>query len=112
ARTHAEMLYVVRGYADAPLAPRLNGEDLLDALIARRNFLEPLESLHVRLERFASRPRPRSRDAVRGLNEHGHLALVRHVVVVRGDAVDHERVLAVLRGNLDSELHVRALVLW
>ena len=36
---------------------------------------------------------------------------MRHVVVVRGDAVHDERILAVLRGHLDAELHVGALVL-
>ena len=34
-----------------------------------------------------------------------------HIVMVRGDAVDHQRILAVARRNLDAELDVGALVL-
>ena len=34
-----------------------------------------------------------------------------HVVVVRGDAIDHDRVFAVLRGHFDAQLHVGAVVL-
>src|SRR5215203_4902225 len=110
-RRHADVVHVVGHDHDPDLATGLNGEDALHSLIARRDALEPLESLHVRLERLAPRAGPRPRDRVRCLHEHRHLALVRHVVVMGRDAVHHERMLAVLRRHLHPELDVRSLML-
>src|SRR5260221_424739 len=110
-RRHAAIVDVVRDDDDTNLAAGLNGKHALDTAVARRNTLESLEALHVGLEGFAPRAGPRSRDGVGSLHEHRHLALVRHVIVVGRDAIHHERVLTVLRGHLDAELHMRALVL-
>src|SRR5437773_1495320 len=101
----------VRGYDDAHLASRLDRDHLLHTGEVARDLLELGEPLHVCLERFAPRPGARARDGVRGLNDHADRRLVRHVVVVRGDAVDDDGMLAVLRGDFDAQLHVGAVVL-
>src|SRR5205085_5593737 len=49
-RCHANVIDVVRHDDDAYLAPCLDRIDLVHPLVARRNALEPLESLDVRLE--------------------------------------------------------------
>src|SRR5688572_18065696 len=77
-RGRAAIVHVLGRHDDADLAARLDGEDLVDATIARRDPLESLETLHVRLERLAARSRPRSRDRVGRLHEHRDLRLVRH----------------------------------
>src|SRR5436190_2774602 len=110
-RAHAHVVDVVRRDDDAHLAACLDGKDLLHALIAGRDLLQPLETFHVRLECFAPRARPRAADGVGRLHEHRDLALVRHIVMVRRDAVHHHRILPVLRRDLDAELHVCAFVL-
>ena len=50
-----------------------------------------VEPLHVGLERLAPRAGPRPADRVGRLHQHRLGRLVRHVVVVRLDAVDHRR---------------------
>src|SRR4029079_8795474 len=109
-RRHAHVVHVIRQHDHAHFTPRLDGEDLLNALVARRDLLEALETLHVRLERLAARAGPRAGNGVGGLNEHRDFALVRDVVVVRGDAVHDERVLAVFGRDLHAELYLLALV--
>src|SRR5689334_21394176 len=110
-RGHAHVIDVVGKNDDAHLASGLDREDLFHALVARRDLLEAFESLHVRLERLAPRTGSRSGDRVGRLDENGDLALVRHVVVMGGDAVHDERVLAVLGCHLHAKLNVRPLVL-
>src|SRR5688500_4530020 len=83
-RPHAHVVPVVGGYDHANLAAGLDGEHLLHSLVARRDLLQPLEPLHISLERFAPRAGARAGDRVRRLHQHRDLALVRHVVVVRG----------------------------
>src|SRR5690242_5655813 len=108
---HADVVHVIGHDDDAHFASRLNRVDLFDSLVAGRDALEPFESLHICLECFASRAWTRSRDRVGRLHQYRHLALVRHVVVVRRNAVHDERILTVLGRDLDAELHVGALVL-
>src|SRR5213075_836694 len=96
-------------YAD--FAARLDGEDLVHALELGRQLLEVGQPLHVRLEGLAPRAGARAGDRVGSLHDHADRRFVRHVVVVRRDAVDHDRLLAVLGRHLDAELHVRAVVL-
>ena len=75
------------------------------------DLLEPREPLDVGLERLAPGTRPGAADRVGGLDQHRLGALVRHVVVVGLDAVDHRRALAVLARHLHAQLDVGALVL-
>src|SRR5687767_10312577 len=110
-RGHPRIVDVVRSDYHAHLPSRLNREHLLDTAVARCNPLESLEPLHVRLERLTPCARTRARDRIRSLHEHRDLAFVRHVVVVRGNAVDHERMFAVAGCHLHAELHVSSLVL-
>src|SRR5438067_7971902 len=77
---HAHVVHLLRRHDDAHLAPRLNREHAVHAAVARRDALEPLEPLHVRLERLAPRAGARAADRVGRLHEHADLALVRHVV--------------------------------
>src|SRR5712691_2817113 len=105
------IVHRLRGYHDAHFAPRLDRENLFDAFELRGQRLELRESFDVRLERLAPRAGPRPRDRVRRLDDHADGGFVRHVVVMRGDAVDDRGILAVLRRDLDPELHVRAVVL-
>src|SRR5687768_4189293 len=49
---------------DAHLAPHLQRERLVDALVAARDLLEVAEALHVGLERLAPRARPLAREPV------------------------------------------------
>ena len=102
---------MVRGHDDAHFATRLDREHLFDALELRRELLEIAEPFHVGLVCLAPRSRPRARDRVGGLDDHAHRRFVRHIVVVRGDAVDDGRILAVLGRHFDAELDVGAVVL-
>src|SRR6266550_3180496 len=101
----------LRRHDDAHLAARLDREHLFDALELRGELLEIAEPLDVGLERLAPRAGARSRDRVRGLHDDAHRGFVRHVVVMRGDAVNDRRILAVLGRHLDAELDVGAVVL-
>src|SRR6185437_5266188 len=92
------------------LAARLDREDLLHALVGARDVLELTEPLDVGLEGFAARAGTGTGDRIGGLDDHADGRFVRHVVMVRRDAVDHHRMLAVLGRHLDAELHVRAFV--
>src|SRR5579859_2342565 len=107
---HLAVVNLVGHHDHAHLAPGLDREALLDAGEPGRDFLEPRQALDVALERLAPRARPRARGRVGRLHDDRDGALVRHVVMVRGDAVDDDRVLAVLGRHLDAELDVRALV--
>src|SRR5262245_14218222 len=109
-RRHAHVVDVIGDNDDANFAPCLNGKHLVHAFVAGRNLLEALETFDVRLERFAAGTRARARDGVCRLDENGHLALVRNVVMVRGNAVHHERIFAVFRGDFDAQLDVGALM--
>src|SRR5688500_6167349 len=109
-RRHADVVHVVGRHEHPDLSACLNREHLLHPAVARRDPLEPLETLHVGLEGLAPGTGPRARDGVGGLDEHGDLTLVRDIVVMRGNAVHDERMFAVLRRDLDAELHVRAFV--
>src|SRR5688572_31113392 len=55
---HSDIVDVFGCHHDANLAPSLNGKDLVDTLVARRNPFQTFEALHVRLERFAPGARP------------------------------------------------------
>src|SRR5687768_6609768 len=66
-RGAASIIDVVRHDDHANLAAGLNGEHLVNAAIAGRNALEPLEPLDVGLERFAPSARTRAGDCVGGL---------------------------------------------
>src|SRR5512133_114824 len=110
-RLHPQVIHVVRVHDHADLAPRLDGEHAVHATVTRGDLLQPLEPLHVRLKCLAARAGARPADGVGRLHQHRLLALVRHVVVVRGDAVHDERVLAVLGRLLHAQLHVRPFVL-
>src|SRR5689334_3003334 len=101
-RRHANVIDVVWHDDDAHFATGLDGVDLIHTLVAGRDPLEALQPLHIRLERFAACAGPRPRDRVRRLHEHRDLTLVRYVVVVRGDAIHDQRVLSVLRRDLDA----------
>src|SRR5262249_7235926 len=63
-RRHTKVIDIVRHHDHAHLTPGLDRVDLVDALVTRCDALESLESLHVRLEGFASRTRPRSGNRV------------------------------------------------
>src|SRR5438552_3862918 len=63
-RRHAHVVDVVGQYNHAHFAARLNGEHLLDALVARRDPLEALEPLHVRFERLTARAGTRARHGI------------------------------------------------
>src|SRR5712692_4809550 len=76
--------------------------------VPRRGEGEPLD---VRLERLAPRPGARARDGVGGLDDHADRRLVRHVIVMGGDAVDDGGMLAVLGGDVDADLDMGAVVL-
>src|SRR5437773_1110484 len=73
--------------------------------------LQVRHALHVGLERLAPRAGAGSRHRVCGLDDHADRRAVRHVVVVRRDAVDDDGVLPVFRRHFDAELDVRAVVL-
>src|SRR5215213_3454894 len=109
-RRHAHVVHVIRDDHHPDLAAGLDGEHAFHSLVARGDALEPLEPLHVRLERLAARAWTGAGDRVGRLHQHGHLALVGHVVVVGRDAVHYEWMLPVLRRHLHPELDVRALV--
>src|SRR5215831_8603826 len=55
---------------DAELAPGLDGVAHLHALVRHRDLLELGQALDVALQHVAPRPRPRRRNAVRGLGQH------------------------------------------
>src|ERR1700733_8916147 len=92
-RSHSGVVDGVRRHHDPDLPARLNGEHLLHATVARRDPFQALESLHIGLERLATRAGPRPGDRIGGLHQHGDLALVRHIVVMRGDAIHDQRAL-------------------
>src|SRR3954471_3487681 len=79
-RRHSRVVHFFGSDDDAHFTAGLDGEDLLDAAIARRDLLETLETLHVRFKRFASGARSRTRDRVRGLDEYRDFGLVGNVV--------------------------------
>src|SRR5450755_2242891 len=54
-RGHAKVVHVIRIDDHPDLSPGLNGEDLVDTGIARRDPFEALEALHVGLERLTPR---------------------------------------------------------
>src|SRR5256886_9876172 len=93
-----------RGHDHADLPTGLNGIHLLHAGELARELLQLGEALHVGFERLAARAGPRPRDGVRRLHDHAHGRLVLDVVVVGRDAIDDDRVLAVLRRPLDAEI--------
>src|SRR5436309_209922 len=101
----------LRGHHDAHLPARLDRKHLLHALELRRQRFELGQPLHVRLERLTPRAGPRAGDGIRRLHDHADGRLVGDVVVMGRDAIDHDRVLAVLGGHFDAELYVRAVVL-
>src|ERR1700735_5325973 len=74
-RRHAGVVDGVRRHHAPDLAPRLNGEHLLHATVARRDPLQALEPLHIGLERLAARSGARPGDRIRGLHQHRDLAL-------------------------------------
>src|SRR5207253_1963546 len=77
------------------LAPGLERIDAIDALPLRRQLLERLEALDVRLEALAARAWSRRRDRVRGDQQHRLDRLRLHFVVVRLDRVHDGGRLAV-----------------
>src|SRR5438876_571439 len=95
----------------AHLPTGLDREHLLDPRELRRNLFELREPLDVRLERLSSRAGTGPGDGVGGLHDDADGRLVRRVVVVRGDAVDHRRMLAVLGRDFHAQLDVRAIML-
>src|SRR5438132_6057747 len=99
------------GHDHADFPTGLNGIHLLHARKLAGELLQLREALHVGLERLAARSRPRPRDGVGGLHDHADRRFVLHVVVVRRDAIDDDRVLTVLRRHFDAQLDVRAVVL-
>src|SRR6476646_1607160 len=102
-RRHSNVVDIIRRDEDANLSARLNREHLLDAAVARRDPLETLEPLHVRLEGFTTRTGSRARDGVGRLDEHRDLALMGHVVVVCRNAVHHQRMFTILGRHLDAK---------
>src|SRR5439155_26768646 len=69
-RCHASIVDFLRSNYHAHLATSLNGEDFLDAPVARRDFLETFQSLDVGLECFAPRTRARAGNSICSLNQH------------------------------------------
>src|SRR5512143_2003153 len=100
-----------RGDDDAHFPPRLNRVHLLDAREFRGDLLDRRQPLDVGLEGLAARSGPRARDGIGRLDDDADRGVVGHVVVMRRDAVDDHRMLAVLRRDLHAQLHVRAVVL-
>src|SRR5688500_17012453 len=58
--SHARIIHFFRCHDHANFAARLNREHFLDALVARSDLLQSLESLDIGLERFSSRSRTRA----------------------------------------------------
>src|SRR3989454_542209 len=101
----------VRGHHNAHFPARLDREHLFHARELARDLLQLGEPLDVRLERLAARSRPRAGHGVGRLHDHADRRLVGYVVVMRGNAIDDGRVLAVLGGDFHAQLDVRAVVL-
>src|SRR5438552_10537694 len=101
----------VRGHHHAHFPARLDREHLFHARKLARELLQLGEPFDIRLERFAARSGPRAGYGVGRLHDHADRRLVGDVVVMRGNAVDDDRVLAVLRGHLHAQLDVRPVVL-
>src|SRR5688500_5937399 len=110
-RRHPRIVHFLGRHDYTHFAPSLNSEDFFDTLVARGDLLESLESFDVGLECFASRAGTGARDRVGCLHEDGDLGLVRHIVVMCGDAVHDKGILAVTGRHLDAELDVGAFVL-
>ena len=104
-----DIVHPLRLDHDPDLPARLHGEHLLHPGLGGGDLLQPLQPLHVGLQRLAPGAGPAAADRVRGLGEHGLDRADLDLVVVSLDRVHHIRGLAVAPCDLRADQGVAAL---
>ena len=104
-----QVVDLLRAHKDAHFAAGLKRIALVHALVGVGDIFQGAHALDILLQAFTACARARPRDGIRSFHDGGLYGFLLHLVVVRGDGIDHLGVDAVALGKLSADLGVCAL---